>query len=216
MNPQTTKLVGYRVFEGSIAVVTGLHIGGAGAEIQIGGMDNPVIRHPVSGEPYIPGSSLKGKLRTIIEWQHCQDERMKEGNEGPSRRAQSISSQIFGCGDVRNAETVTRLLVEDAFLDGTPPSQELTEEKVETAINRVTGEAKTGTLRPTERVVPGVVFKFRMSLRVFEGDATDLYVKELEQALRIIEQYEGLGGSTSRGYGRVKLDWQVSNKPVNA
>jgi len=200
------------LFEGTITVVTGLHIGGAGAEIQIGGMDNPVIRHPVTGEPYIPGSSLKGKLRTIMEWKHCKDERPR--NEGPSNNPKSIPAQIFGCGDVNSAETVTRLLVQDAYLVSKPKSESATEEKVETAINRVTGEAKGGTLRPSERVVPDVVFAFRMSLRVFEDDPTDTYAAEIEDALRIIQDHEGLGGSTSRGYGRVKMEWKVSNVPV--
>lgn len=209
----TTKLCGYKVFEGTITVKTGLHIGGAGAEIQIGGMDNPVILHPVTKQPYIPGSSLKGKLRAILEWKHKAFER----DGGPSKDPNSIPAQIFGCGDVKSATTVTRLLVEDAYISNADQfNGTLTEEKVETAINRISGEAKSGSLRPSERVVPGVKFTFRMSLRVFEGDPTDLYVKEIEDALRIIQDHEGLGGSTSRGYGRVELSWSVTHQPVQS
>ena len=61
------KLVKYKVVTGKIKLLTGLHIGGSSDIIEIGGMDNPVIKHPVTNEPYIPGSSLKGKIRSLIE-----------------------------------------------------------------------------------------------------------------------------------------------------
>lgn len=70
------KLAGYKTIEGTIEVVTGLHIGGSTAMIEIGGKDNPVIKHPLTKEPYIPGSSLKGKMRSLLEWQQdkiCMD-----------------------------------------------------------------------------------------------------------------------------------------------
>lgn len=208
---QTTRLIGYKVFRGTITVKTGLHIGGGGSEVQIGGMDNPVILHPVTQHPYIPGSSLKGKLRAILEWKH----RAFDNDGGPSKDPRSIPAQIFGCADVNKAETVTRLLVEDAYVCNAEQWQGgFTEEKAETAINRITGEAKSGTLRSTERVVPGVSFAFRMSLRVFEGDPTETYVRELEDALRILRDHEGLGGSTSRGYGRVDITWEVKDEPA--
>jgi len=54
-------------FELEIEVVTGLHIGSGGDKAQIGGIDSPVIKDPISKEPYIPGSSLKGKLRCLLE-----------------------------------------------------------------------------------------------------------------------------------------------------
>lgn len=59
--------VGKVVITGSIRLVTGLHIGGASAGLDIGGIDNPIIRHPVTREPYIPGSSLRGKMRSLLE-----------------------------------------------------------------------------------------------------------------------------------------------------
>jgi CRISPR-associated protein Csm3 len=53
---------------GEIEIVTGLHIGAGDLEMRIGGVDNAVIRNPGTGEPYIPGSSLKGKIRSLLEW----------------------------------------------------------------------------------------------------------------------------------------------------
>lgn len=61
------QIVGKVVITGGIRLVTGLHIGGAAAGLDIGGVDNPIIRHPVTREPYIPGSSLRGKMRSLLE-----------------------------------------------------------------------------------------------------------------------------------------------------
>ena len=62
------KLKGYKEIQGIMEVITGLHIGGSTTIIEIGGKDNPVIKHPITKEPYIPGSSLKGKMRSLLEW----------------------------------------------------------------------------------------------------------------------------------------------------
>lgn len=61
------KLLKHRVITGKILLKTGLHIGGGGETIQIGGMDNPIIKSPLNDYPYIPGSSLKGKIRSLLE-----------------------------------------------------------------------------------------------------------------------------------------------------
>ena len=52
----------------TLELVTGLHIGGSSGEMHIGGIDNTVLKHPYTLEPYIPGSSLKGKMRSLLEW----------------------------------------------------------------------------------------------------------------------------------------------------
>ena len=63
----TGKLTGKIIITGLIELKTGLHIGTSQETLEIGGMDNPVIRDPLTREPYIPGSSLKGKLRSLLE-----------------------------------------------------------------------------------------------------------------------------------------------------
>ena len=53
---------------GQIELLSGLHIGSGNTEIHIGGTDNPVITNPITQQPYIPGSSIKGKMRSLLEW----------------------------------------------------------------------------------------------------------------------------------------------------
>lgn len=52
---------------GKIITLTGLHIGGSSTEISIGGVDRIVVRDPLTNHPYIPGSSLRGKMRSLLE-----------------------------------------------------------------------------------------------------------------------------------------------------
>lgn len=63
-------LTGYRTISGTIFCETGLRIGGSNENIEIGGLENTIIRHPLTDEPYIPGSSLKGKVRSLLEYRH--------------------------------------------------------------------------------------------------------------------------------------------------
>jgi CRISPR-associated protein Csm3 len=64
------KLAGKIRIESILLVETGLHIGGGGETLDIGGLDKPVIRDPLTQQPYLPGSSIKGKLRSILERLH--------------------------------------------------------------------------------------------------------------------------------------------------
>src|SRR5689334_12394819 len=65
--PQEIRLLGRIFLQGSIRLKTGLHIGGAASTLSIGGVDNQVIRDSLTGRPYIPGSSLRGKMRSLSE-----------------------------------------------------------------------------------------------------------------------------------------------------
>src|SRR5436190_876022 len=64
----TLKLTRISEITATLRVETGLHIGAGDLEMRIGGVDNPVIKHPVTEQPYIPGSSIKGKMRAMLEW----------------------------------------------------------------------------------------------------------------------------------------------------
>lgn len=188
------KLNGYKIIDGLIEVITGLHIGGSSTIIEIGGKDNPVIKHPVTNEPYIPGSSLKGKMRSLLEWklQLIDTRRKINGGEnkdfGEVHKYRGIGCKekdcpicvIFGTS-ADNAELgPTRLVVRDAFLydkyreelekkpDWSP--FDLTEGKCENSINRITAKANP---RNMERIITGAKFFFKMSYRVFKRDATD-------------------------------------------
>ena len=73
------KLEKYIKFQGTLVCKTGLRVGGSREDIEIGGLDNPIIRDSVTKLPYIPGSSLKGKLRSLLEYRYCADEIKEKG-----------------------------------------------------------------------------------------------------------------------------------------
>lgn len=218
------KLLKHRVITSKIFLKTGLHIGGGGETIQIGGMDNPIIKNPLNDYPYIPGSSLKGKMRSLLEWRYCEThEHMKPGNRksgSPCDCADCEICTIFGVsGSEENRLGPSRIIVRDARL--TEDSQKLlqkmkeekgliyAEEKYENSIDRLKGTAKNP--RPTERVPAGIDFDFEIVLRVFDKDDEQRMLNRVKEALRLV-QVDALGGSGSRGYGKVEF---VSCKDEN-
>ena len=219
------KLVGYKKIEGIIEVVTGLHIGGSSSTIEIGGRDNPVIRNPISKEPYIPGSSLKGKMRSLLELRLGKiegDPASKFYGEVHSWCNDSSCPicTIFGTSGEEGDIGPTRLIVRDAFLDtefkrnlesrgiGWSPIA-ITEDKFENSINRITARANP---RNFERVVAGAIFAFNMNYRVFSngdnGVSDEQMFPYVLDALRLIED-DALGGAGSRGCGQVKFTIQL-------
>ena len=220
----TRTLVAIRKVTARIKVLTGLHIGAGDLEMRIGGIDNPVIRD-AEGFPYVPGSSLKGKMRSLLEWHS--GALMGKGPLGTNRedewkdpRAQNIL-RLFGIGggDAKQgapkAFMPTRLSVADAPLSGQfrDPGRNalVVQGKYEVRIDRIQGTAAHGSLRQTERVVPGTAFDFLATIRVFEGD--DDLVDLLLKGMALLE-LDALGGSGSRGYGKIKFrDVTVDGQP---
>ena len=80
MSNNNYKFSGKYIIKADLRCITGLHIGGTDEGFEIGGMDNPVIKDPISGYPYIPGSSLKGKMRSILEWTTTHKDKIKKNN----------------------------------------------------------------------------------------------------------------------------------------
>lgn len=206
----TRTLIAIRSVRATLDVITGLHIGAGDLEMRIGGIDNPVIRDP-DGFPYIPGSSLKGKMRSLLEWRSglLMGKEPLGSDVANDERAHPIL-KLFGVGggeakdDSVKALMPSRLSVADAMLsaDNRRPGRNrpLTEAKYEVRIDRIQGTAADGGLRQTERVVPGTAFDFSAAIRVFEGDG-DLVALLLE-GMALLER-DALGGSGSRGYGKV-------------
>ncbi len=206
------------IIKGHIVLKTGLHIGGSKDDIEIGGIDSPVIKHP-DGEPYIPGSSLKGKMRSLMEWMEAvvrPDGRVHTCGDGTCPVC-----RIFGTTNENWAFGPTRIAVRDAFMDSSwrngivERGLSLTEEKMENWINRLQGRAGDGGLRNIERVPAGARFDFEISYRVLEidGDSqadVENFRKVLD-VLRLVEM-DSLGGSGSRGYGRVAFEHLVITK----
>lgn len=199
---------------GKILLQSGLHIGAGKDAIEIGGLDNPVIKNPLTNAPYIPGSSLKGKMRSLLE-------AMLMGTR-PKTRNSIINSKgnpckcgenecpvcvIFGVsGNERNEDLgPTRILVRDSLLDDEcrkefENGQLPMEIKYENSINRLTGRANP---RPLERVPAGVKFNFNIALRVYKDDAPDL-LDWVFKSMRLLE-LDALGGGGSRGNGEIRF-----------
>lgn len=204
------------IMEVEIELITGLHIGGLGGGLRIGGSDNPVIKTRMNfkGEeievPYIPGSSIKGRMRNLLL--SVYGKRLKDSVDFSQDNPELMD--LFGRGinqdnapgkgstDIRR----TRLIVRDAFPDEDSISRAhslegFTEVKGENTINPVTGEANP---RFIDRVVPGMKFRFEMILQILEGDKEDLYLRYVGEAFRLMEDAY-LGGQGSRGYGKVRI-----------
>ena len=213
------QLTNIHILEATLILETGLHIGGGDSEIHIGGIDNEVIKHPVSGEPYIPGSSLKGKIRSLLEWksgavQEAPLGKKEYDNAQNEQQAAAIKQilQLFGIsGDTADENfqkeightrvsfwdcPLNRDYAERLRSDNLP----LTEAKSENRINRIAGTADP---RQTERVPAGARFDFKLTIKEFDGDDEALS-DTLLQGLKLLE-WDSLGGSGSRGYGKVKL-----------
>ena len=230
------RMVGYKVIKGVIKVETGLHIGGSSDSIEIGGMDNPIIRNPVNKEPFIPGSSLKGKMRSLLEWKlgklendpNCSDFGHPYGyhpkDKDDIEKGHPIS-RIFGNSEEDAMLGPTRLIVRDAAIaKGYREEMEkkkwtyndLIEEKYENTINRITARANP---RPLQRVVTGAEFDFEIVYRIFDmeddGEVDRNLFKYVLDALKLVEM-DALGGSGSRGCGKVTFHIQTNGtlKPL--
>jgi CRISPR-associated protein Csm3 len=195
------KLIKKIIYTGTITLKTGLHIGGTNAALNIGGPDKFVVRNPINNIPYIPGSSLKGKMRSLVEIANGETKGGKPSNDPTSK-----AGQLFGIsGDTTNSKP-SRLIVRDAELDVNAcdfsnTDLPYTESKTEVAIDRVTAKANPRTF---ERVPAGAQFKAEMVLNIFEGENETELKATLKEAIALLED-DYLGGHGSRGYGQVKI-----------
>lgn len=220
------KQINTKKLSGKIVVKTGLHIGAGNDKVEIGGMDNPIIRNPLTHEPYIPGSSIKGKMRSLMEWKF--DKLKNTGGKVCSCGLPDCQvCRVFGSANTKSEESKdrgpTRLIVRDAVLikewkEKFRNGNSIVEEKNENSLNRITAEANP---RPIERIVPGVEFDFEISYRVIDtgdgGKTDEKYFNEVVlESLKVL-QNDYLGGGGSRGNGQIEFKDLVDedNKPVN-
>jgi CRISPR type III-A/MTUBE-associated RAMP protein Csm3 len=222
------KLIGKLILEGELVCETGLHIGAGKGSLEIGGADNPVVKDAF-GRPYVPGSSLRGRLRSLLEQAlglavpselvYLSRRRGQEVRIHQSDRPDDEICLLFGrnpgrmervSGEALESRSASpaRLTVYDAplILDSITPQMrenlddELTEVKSENAVDRITSQANPRTL---ERVPAGARFQVRMVLDILCEEDRELLAR-LVEGLRLLED-DSLGGGGSRGSGRVRF-----------
>lgn len=204
---------------GTISCITGLCIGGTSNALEIGGISQEVIKNPITKEPYIPGSSLKGKMRSELEKKYGNISKDKFGEYSQPcgcGKEDCLICKIFGAHKKPGAASApTRIIVRDAIL--TEESKKIIaelpidhgsylERKVENIVKRNTGTADTP--RTIERVPAGLSFDFEIVLRIFEGDDEKELIDYVLEGMKLVE-LSYLGGSGSRGYGQVKFKYEI-------
>ena len=214
------EFMGKYIITADIKLETALHIGGTEEGFDIGGLDNPVIKDKVTGVPYIPGSSLKGKMRSLLEWAY--NKVTLDGK--PCNDPTHPIGIVFGVpAEAQNKEGIsgpTRLTVRDAYPWESYPDPEkigdieqikkwesamgekiYTEVKTENTIDRLTSEANP---RSMERVPAGSVFKAEFIYDVYSKEDIK-HLKLLFEGMLLLE-HSYLGGSGTRGSGKVKFE----------
>ena len=185
---------------GTLEVMTGLHIGGSSAFSAIGAVDSPVIRDVRSGNPIIPGSSLKGKMRSLLAKEYN-----TEIAKTPDDDCEALTS-LFGCAKKGNVHT-SRILFSDMVMSNWEELKKYgitskTEVKFENTIKRTTAVANP---RQIERVIRGSEFPMSLVYEVQDEETMIKDFKILREGFRLLE-YDYLGGHGSRGYGKVKFN----------
>jgi len=207
--------------EGEIVAETGMHIGGNSIGMAIGGADSVVVRNPVSNEPYIPGSSLRGKMRSLLERVRGDEKYHDEGGFSVKEKGggeydvlagkdpATAMGRFFGTS-AETGGSPTRLTVRDCPLTRTSADElnnapntdmPMTEVKTEVWIDRITSAANP---RQIERVPAGAAFRCCFVIDLLEGDDEQQWIRLLAEGMRLLEA-DSLGGSGSRGYGQVSF-----------
>lgn len=181
---------------GDILVKTGMHIGGSSAFAAIGAVDSPIMKDVRSGLPLLPGSSLKGKMRSLLAKEF--NTSLQEADHDHERIL-----RLFGSAQKDRVKR-SRLLFSDMVLanEGELRSaglQSMTEVKFENSISRATAVANP---RQIERAVRGSIFELDL---IYEAEVEDEILEDMEtlaEGMRLL-QYDYIGGSGSRGYGKI-------------
>lgn len=182
---------------------TGLHIGSASDFAPIGAVDSPFIRDPYTKQPIIPGSSLKGKIRTLLARSLAATEWLNDIDHD----CEAIKD-LFGTAE-KNAPRASRLQFSDISiteaslknLEAMDLDTYIGEVKFENYINRITAVANP---RQIERVPAGTEFALSVIYNVEAAECVRSDMELLADGIRLL-QLDYLGGHGSRGYGRVSL-----------
>ena len=180
-------------------------------------IDNPVERKTiiVNGKkkeiPYIPGSTLKGCMRSLAEriakswgWWVCNpfshEDKEREDLEEPC-----IVCKVFGGGGSRSKRVASHVSFSDAYPER--PEEVITTTRTRTAIDRVLGSVRSGALFTVEEIPPGFRWKFSMRITNIDlSDSSDDRAKLLKALLKwLSDPGIHVGSLKSVGYGLVKM-----------
>lgn len=187
---------------GELLVKTGMHIGGSTEYAPIGSVDSPFIRDPLTQKPIIPGSSLKGKIRTLLARYTCEKFILNSIDAD-----NDIIKRLFGS---TNNQVPARLQFRDLFVtdeseqifDSIDTDTYMGEIKFENTIDRITSMANP---RQIERVPAGTKFAFELIYTIIDDSEVKEDLKMLKDGLQLLK-LDYLGGHGTRGYGRVEID----------
>ena len=201
---ETTKnaIRGKIIIQGDLTIKTGMHIGGGSDYAPIGAVDSPFIRDSLTQEPIIPGSSLKGKIRTLLARY-----RSEEHIVNSIDKDDDVIKRLFGS---TKPQTISRLQFQDLFIseetkllfESIDTDTYMGEVKFENTINRVTSVAMP---RQIERVPAGTQFAFKLVYTLIDKDEVEEDLQTLRTGLELL-QLDYLGGHGTRGYGCISID----------
>lgn len=206
MSTYARKLKGKIVITATLRVLTGLHIGASNEFSSIGAVDSVVVRDPLTRRPIIPGSSMKGKLRSLLARSHDGGPYYKFQDE-PVELKRLFGGEEGGKNNEQKRLIPSRLQFFDIFMKKESAEQiekmetdlYLTEIKFENTIDRITGQANP---RQLERVPAGAEFDFCLVYNVEEPEEVEADFRLLAKGLKLLQMdYLGKGGT--RGNGRV-------------
>lgn len=186
------------LIKGKIQIVTGMHIGTGGEFAAIGAVDSPVIRDTITNLPIIPGSSLKGKLRSMLARQYSP-------KAGTADRDDERIKRLFGSADKsKDKNPASRLIFSDMHISNMKELNDKniltpTEVKFENTINRLSGEAKP---RQIERTIRGCEYDMEMVYNLSDEAEAKEDMALLSEAMKLLK-YDYIGGHGSRGYGKI-------------
>lgn len=226
------KFSGKYIIKADLRCVTGLHIGGTDEGFEIGGIDNPVIKDTITGYPYIPDSSLKGKMRSLLEWTTSYKDKIRENNtekEIERTRVENMLKQkdgkwnakacncsecdvciIFGTSaDTKGQKEPTRLTVRDSFPQKTTIENWNANlgENIYTEVkteNTIDRLTSEANPRSMERIPADSVFEVEMLFDIYKDDDKQK-LKKVFEGMILLED-SALGGGGSRGSGKVVFE----------
>lgn len=200
--PTKNAIRGKILIQGDLTIKTGMHIGGGSDYAPIGAVDSPFIRDSLTQEPIIPGSSLKGKIRTLLARYRSEKNIVNSIDEDDD-----VIKRLFGS---TKPQTISRLQFQDLFIseetkllfESIDTDTYMGEVKFENTINRVTSVAMP---RQIERVPAGTKFAFKLVYTLIDKDEAEEDLRILRKGLELL-QLDYLGGHGTRGYGRISID----------